>query len=251
MASGPINVLVWDENPKHAPKEVYPRNIRGAVADGLRDLGGAKVSVVEANLDEPDQGITEDRLSTADVLLWWGHARHGEVKQEVADAVKKHVHERGLGLIVLHSGHYSKVFKTVLDSTGHLFGGWREGYFDAEPEEITVCAPKHPIAAGVDDFVLPSEEMYGAPFGAPSPEVVVFQSYFPANGEYFPSFALTVGKGLNEERTSPNRKPTDEGFEGIGRVFYFRPGHETFPTYFNPNIQRILWNAVQWAAHRS
>jgi trehalose utilization protein len=200
MSKKAINVIVWDENPGHGDKVGYPNSLRRAIGDGLRELGGSGVDVLEAHLDEPSQGITEDRLASADVLLWWGHARHGQVEQSVADLVKKHVHEDGLGLIILHSGHYSKVFKTVLDAPGHLRGGWREDN-DNDVEEITVCAPKHPIAAGIDDFIIPREEMYGAPFDAPPAKTVVFQSYFPVGDEYFPSFALTVGKGIDHTFT--------------------------------------------------
>jgi len=249
MSDRAIRVIVWDENPGHASKEIYPRSLRGAIGDGIRELGGSKVEVLEAHLDEPSQGITDDRLSGADVLLWWGHARHGEVKDEVAALVKKHVHENGLGFIPLHSGHYSKTFRQVLGAPGHLRGGWREEP-ETEPEEITVCAPKHPIAEGISDFVLPVEEMYGAPFDAPPSQVVVFQSYFPAGGEYFPSFALTVGKGIDPAFTSGHGHGQNQG-EGVGRVFYFRPGHETYPTYHDKNVRKVIWNAVKWAAKRS
>ncbi len=247
--SSPIRVLVWDEDPPHAPKAVYPNSIRGAVAEGLIELGGAEVEVTEAHFDEPNQGITIDRLNNADVLLWWAHIRHAQVEDKVAEMIKKQVHEKGLGFIPLHSAHYSKPFKAVLEATGHLYGGWRDDLRD-ETEEITVCAPRHPIAEGVQDFVLPNEEMYGGPFGVPYPQVVVFQSYFPKGGEYFPSFATSVGKGIDPDFTSGGGKGHNRG-EGAGRVFYFRPGHETYPTYFDPNVRQILWNAVKWAARRS
>ncbi len=250
MAAEPIQAVVWDENPSHAPKEVYPRNLRGAIADGLAELGGDQIRVTEASIDDPDQGIPEPLLASADVLLWWAHIRHDEVEDALVERIKRHVHERGMGLIVLHSAHYSKVYKTVLGATGHLKGGWRESYPAQEIEEITVCAPRHPIAEGVSSFTLPNEEMYGSPFGAPAPEVVVFQSYFPNGGEYFPSFALTVGKGIDPEFESGPGGGVGQG-EGAGRFFYFRPGHEVFPTYFDPTVKRILWNAVRWASRRS
>jgi trehalose utilization protein len=249
MPDKTINVIVWDENPGHADKIMYPRGLRGAIADAIRQYGGTGVEVLEAHLDEPDQGITEARLAKADVLLWWGHARHGEVEQNVADMVKKRVHQDGMGLVVLHSGHYSKIFKTVLDAPGHLRGGWRDD-IASETEEITVCAPKHPIAEGIDDFIISREEMYGAPFDAPPAKTVVFQSYFPVGGEYFPSFAVTVGKGIDPEFTSGSGKGENQG-EGAGRVFYFRPGHETFPTFYDSNVQKVIWNAVNWCARRS
>ena len=162
--------------------------------------------------------------------------------------IKAAVH-KGLGFIALHSAHYSKPFRKVLDCTGHLYGGWRE----ADPpdtEELRVCAPKHPITQGVNDFTLPAEEMYGAPFGIPPFQTMIFQSYFPLGGEYFPSFVVTVGEGIDPEFTSGGGKGANRGM-GAGRVFYFRPGHEAFPTYYNPNVRQIMHNGVLWAAGRS
>jgi trehalose utilization protein len=246
MASNPVRVLVWDEAPGHADKTIYPKSLNGAIADGLNE--GGEIVAVTANLDDPNQGITEEALANADVLIWWGHIRHGEVTDETAQKVVTAVH-KGLGFIALHSAHYSKTFKGVLNCSGDLNGGWREGD-PADTEEITVCAPKHPIAEGVEDFVLDREEMYGAPFQGGQPEVVVFQSYFPMGGEYFPSFATTVGEGIDPNFTSGPGKGVGRG-KGAGRVFYFRPGHETFPTYHNPTIKRIIRNAVLWTAKRT
>ena len=149
-AQNPVRVLVWDEAPRHAPKELYPASINGAIAAALNEQGAGQIVAETANLDEANQGITAEKLKNYDVLLWWGHARHGEVKDEVAAIVKQAVHEDGLGFIPLHSGHYSKAFKAVLEATGDLKGGWREieGF---EAEEITVCAPRHPIAQGVEE----------------------------------------------------------------------------------------------------
>ena len=248
MSENPVRVLVWDEAPTHAPKSVYPDSINGAIAAGLNELGGGAIHATTANLDDPDQGITEDVLANIDVLMWWGHARHGEVADEKAEMIKAAVH-RGLGFIPLHSAHYSKPFQKVLNCSGHLNGGWREAQNPADTEEITVCAPKHPITQGVNDFVLPAEEMYGAPFGVPPPQAVIFQSHFPLGGEYFPSFVLTVGEGITPDFTSGPGGGVGRG-EGAGRVFYFRPGHETYPTYFDTNVRQILHNGVLWAARR-
>ncbi len=247
MSDTPVRVLVWDEAPKHAPKSVYPTSLNGAIAEGLNELGG--VTATPVNLDEPNQGITDDVLADTDVIIWWGHARHGEVTDETAAKVIKAV-KGGTGLIVLHSGHYSKVFQGTLNCTGHLKGGWREAENPADTEEITVCAPKHPIAQGVSSFSLPAEEMYGAPFDVPPPLAVIFQSYFPLGNEYFPSFVVTVGEGIDPEFTSGPGGGKGQG-EGVGRVFYFRPGHETYPTYFDPNVKKVIHNAVLWCAHKS
>lgn len=245
--SGPVRVLVWDENPPHAPKELYPNSINGAVADGLRQYGGDQIQAAVANLDDQDQGITEAVLSDTDVLVWWGHARHGQVEDKVASIIKEFAHNRGLGFIALHSAHYSKPFKAVLGATGHLKGGWRE---DGQPEEIYVCAPRHPIAQGINNFTLDAEEMYGSPFDVPPPQCMVFQSYFPAGGEYFPcGLAWSVGEGIDPAFTSGPGGGKGQG-EGAGRVFYFRPGHETHKTYYDPNVLKVITNSVLWAARR-
>lgn len=248
MPENPVRVLVWDEAPPHAPKSVYPSSINGAIAEGLNAMGGGAIAAKTANLDDPDQGITEAVLAETDVLVWWGHARHEEVADEKADLIKAAVH-KGLGFIPLHSAHYSKPFKKVLDATGNLYGGWREAD-PADTEEVRVCAPKHPIAQGISDFTLPAEEMYGAPFGVPPALVVIFQSYFPLGGEYFPSFVVTVGEGIDPEFACGPGGGANQG-RGVGRVFYFRPGHEAFPTYYDANIRQILHNGVLWAAGRS
>jgi len=250
MAERIINTLVWDENPGHAPKEVYPNSIRGAVADGLNELGAGRVKAVTAHQDEPEQGLSEERLSAADVLVWWAHIRHHKLEDDVLARVIKHVEERGMGFIALHSAHYSRPFKTLLHDEGHLKGGWRE-LTPMEPEEIRVCAPNHPIAQGVSDFRLEHEEMYGAPFQVPPPSCVVLQSYFPHDGRYFPSgITWTVGPGKTPGFTSGGGKGECEG-EGIARMFYFRPGHETEPTYFHPVVRRVILNAVVWCARGS
>ena len=240
----PLNVLVWDENPRHAPKELYPGNLRTAIADGLKELDAkGEMNVTAIHLDEAEQGVPESLLATADVLVWWGHARHGEVEAGLAERVKKHVHERGMGFVCLHSGHYSKTFQAVLGATGHLKGGWRES---TDSEQIRVCAPWHPIAEGVEDFTLPNEEMYGAPFDVPPPLEVIFQSRFSVDGATFPSgLVWTVGEGIDPKFTSGGGNAANQG-EGKGRVFYFRPGHETYPTYFDANVRRVIYNGVRW-----
>ena len=230
----PIRVLVWDEKPSHAPKSVYPESINGAVAKGLNELGDGQIKAVTANIEELEQGVSEHNLSQTDVLIWWGHARHSEVQESAASRIYHAVHDRGMGFIALHSAHYSKPFQWVMKCSGNL-GGWREAT-PPDTEEITVCAPMHPIAEGVQDFVLDQEEMYASPFDVPPPQTVVFQSFFPIGGEYFPAgICWELGEGKHSS---------------AGRVFYFRPGHETYPTYFDSNVKRILKNAVLWSAKR-
>ena len=219
-----LRVIVWGENvhegTHEAVRKIYPDGMHNVIAAGLRESGDELV-VSTATLQEPDHGLSEERLAATDVLTWWGHAAHGEVKDEIVDRVQKRVLE-GMGLIVLHSGHYSKVFKRLLGTSCSLT--WREA---GEKERIWVCNPGHPIAAGLDRyFELANEEMYGEPFGVPSPDEQVFISWFEG-GEVFRSGNCW--------------------FRGNGRIFYFRPGHETYPTYFDRNVRKVIANAVRWA----
>jgi trehalose utilization protein len=219
-----IRVVVWGENVHEQKSEVirkvYPEGIHQCIADGLSV--DSSFGVGTATLQNPEHGLSEARLSETDVLLWWGHMAHAEVADEIVDRVQKRVLE-GMGLIVLHSGHYSKVFKRLMGTTCSLT--WREA---GEKERLWVCNPGHPIAQGIKTyFEIPHEEMYGEPFGIPTPEETVFISWFEG-GEVFRS-------GCCWKR-------------GNGKIFYFRPGHESFPTYRQPEIQTILRNAVHWVA---
>lgn len=219
-----LNVVVWGENvhEKRHPQvaAIYPRGMHEAIAEGLR-ASGPDLAVSTATLQDPEHGLPEERLAATDVLLWWGHVAHNEVADAVVDRVQARVLE-GMGLIVLHSGHYAKIFKRMLGTSCSLT--WREA---GERERLWVCNPGHPIAAGIDRCIeLPAEEMYGEPFGIPAPDEQVFISWFEG-GEVFRSGCCW--------------------FRGNGRVFYFRPGHETYPTYYDPNIRRVLANAVRWA----
>jgi trehalose utilization protein len=220
----PLRVVVWGENVHEwknpAVAAVYPHGMHLAIAEGVRALlPGAVVST--ATLQEPEHGLTEERLAATDVLTWWGHVAHREVNDAVVARVQKRVLE-GMGLIVLHSGHYSKIFKRLLGTSCSLT--WREV---GERERLWVCHPGHPIAAGIDrHFELPHEEMYGEPFGIPPPDEQVFISWFEG-GEVFRSGCCWT--------------------RGNGRIFYFRPGHETYPTYFDPNVRRVIANAIAWA----
>lgn len=215
-------VLVWDENGGHVPLAIYPDGIRGTLAALFNQHEDLQAEAV--HLDQPAQGL--NRLNQADLLVWWGHQRHGELAASQAEAIAERVRQ-GMGLMVLHSGHYSQPFKRVLNCSGELLGGWRE---DERPEELRVCAPWHPICQGIPDFTLAQEEMYGAPFDVPPPDAVLLQSYFPAGGESFPSgLVWTVGQG---------------------RVFYFRPGHETCPSYHHQTVQQLLLRAALWLVRR-
>jgi trehalose utilization protein len=216
-------VTVWNEfRQEHADAPVaaiYPHGIHAAIAAGLREAG---FDVRTATLDEPEQGLSDRVLADTDVLTWWGHAAHSEVD----DAVVERVHSRvldGMGLIVLHSGHASKIFRRLMGTSCEL--KWREA---GEHERIWVVDPAHPIAEGLgESFLIDEEEMYGEHFDVPAPDRLVLVSWFKG-GEVFRS-------GCCYER-------------GRGRIFYFRPGHETHPTYFHPEVRRVIANAVRWAA---
>ena len=218
----PLRVTVWNEfrheksNPKVA--SIYPEGIHGAIAAFLGAEGDIEVRT--ATLDEPDHGLTAEVLETTDVMIWWGHMAHHEVDDATAAAVQRRVLE-GMGLLVLHSGHYSKVFQRLMGTTCSL--KWREA---DDKERLWTIMPSHPVAAGLPEhFELPREEMYGEPFGIPEPDELVFISWF-TGGEVFRSGAAWR--------------------RGHGRVFYFRPGHETYPTYHDANVQRVITNAVRW-----
>ncbi|HYP16518.1 MAG TPA: ThuA domain-containing protein [Opitutus sp.] len=220
----PLRVVVWGEN-VHEHKSakvgaVYPNGMHHVIADGLRGLLPDAV-VSTATLQEPDHGLTEERLAETDVLTWWGHTAHDQVADAIVARVQRRVLE-GMGLIVLHSGHYSKLFKRLMGTSCSLT--WREA---DERERLWVCNPGHPIAQGIDRcFELPAEEMYGEPFGIPPPDEQVFISWFEG-GEVFRSGCCWT--------------------RGNGRIFYFRPGHETYPTYYDANVRRVIANAVTWA----
>jgi trehalose utilization protein len=214
-------VVVWNENVHEQRSQeiraVYPNGIHSQIASILGD----EVPVETAILQDPEHGLGEERLAQTDVLLWWGHVAHNEVSDTVVDRVHKRVLE-GMGLIVLHSGHYSKIFKRLLGTTCSLT--WREA---AEKERLWVCNPGHPIVQGLGPyFEIPHEEMYGEPFAIPIPDETVFISWFEG-GEVFRS-------GCTWKR-------------GNGKIFYFRPGHESYPTYYQPEVQLVLRNAVRWA----
>lgn len=226
---GPIRILVWNEYVHERHRDdvaaVYPNGIHAAIAEGLLELIGHRAVVRTATLDEPEHGLDQAALDATDVLFWWGHVAHDQVDDRVVDRVQAAV-LAGMGLVVLHSGHASKPF-TRLMGTGCMLR-WRES---GERERIWVVDPSHPIAAGIDNeqFELAQTEMYGEFFDIPAPDELIFISWFEG-GEVFRS-------GCTFRR-------------GAGRIFYFRPGHETYPVYFDPHVRRVLANAAEWAAQR-
>lgn len=216
-----IRVTVWNEyyheQNDEAVKAVYPEGIHGCLAGFL---AGKDMTVRTATLDEPDCGLPQEVLDETDVLIWWGHKRHGDVPDEVVQRVQKAVLS-GMGAIFLHSAHYSKPFRALMGTSCTL--NWRE---DGDRERIWAVDPSHPIVQDLPPyFVLPREETYGEPFGIPEPDKLVFLAGYEG-GEVFRA-------GCCWRR-------------GNGKVFYFQPGHETFPTYRIPEVQTVLRNAVRW-----
>ena len=216
-------VTVWNEfrHEKSDPEvaAIYPDGIHTTIAKALGEHG---IEARTATLDEPEHGLTDEVLDATDVLVWWGHLAHEEVDDEIVDRVQKRVLD-GMGLIVLHSGHGSKLFRRLMGTTCNL--KWRES---TDTEVLWNLAPGHPITAGLGEhFIIDKEEMYGEFFEVPTPEALVFVSWF-TGGEVFRSGACYT--------------------RGTGKIFYFRPGHETYPTYHHADVQRVIANAARWAA---
>ena len=218
-----IKVTVWNEfqHEKHSEevRAVYPNGIHNAIADFLRS---DEIEVRTATLDDPECGLTEEVLKDTDVLIWWGHIAHDKVPDEVVARIRTEI-LTGMGLIVLHSGHHSKIFRSMMGTSCNL--SWRE---DGDLERIWTINPAHPIAKGVGRyFEIEGVETYAEPFGIPEPDEVVFMGWYEG-GEVFRS-------GCTFHREN-------------GRIFYFQPGHETFPIFYHETVQTIIRNAGEWAA---
>ena len=196
----------------------YPNGIHNYIKDFLSVNPDFEITTV--TLDIPECGLTEELLNNTDVLLWWGHMRHGDVSDEVANRVKRRV-LKGMGFIPLHSSHASKPFMLLMGTNCRLH--WCDGH----KEVLWTITPGHRIAKDVPEhFIIDEEEMYGEPFGIPNPDEVVFIGWFN-HGNVFRS-------GVTFRR-------------GFGKIFYFQPGHESNPTYHNKNVQKIIENAIYWA----
>lgn len=227
MGSEKLTILVWNEGVHEARNEpatmaeMYPDGMHGAIAAGL----GAHypdADITTATLADPEHGLSEEVLAKTDVLLWWGHIAHDQVSDEVVERVQRHV-LGGMGLIVLHSGHFSKIFIRLLGTTCSL--KWRN---EGERELVWTVKPSHPIAAGIESpLIIPEQEMYGELFDIPEPDDLIFISSF-TGGEVFRS-------GVTFSR-------------GNGRIFYFSPGDQEYPVYHQPQIQQVLANGVGWVA---
>jgi trehalose utilization protein len=219
-----LGVTVWGENvhERENPivRQVYPKGMHTTIAEGIGEKD--EFDIRTATLHDPEHGLTEEALERTDVLVWWGHAAHGKVKDQIVERVLARVWQ-GMGFIALHSSHYSKPFMRLMGTSCSLT--WREA---GEKERLWVCNPAHPIARGIDRyFEIENTEMYGEPFAIPTPDELVFISWFEG-GDVFRS-------GCTWKRAN-------------GKIFYFRPGHEVYPIYYHPVVRLVLRNAVKWAA---
>ena len=218
-----IRVLIFNEyyheRVEESARSVYPEGIHKVLADFLAD---DDIQIKCTTLEDDECKITKEMLDETDVLIWWGHVRHKLVPDEVAALVRDAVLS-GMGAIFLHSGHHSKPFKTLMGTSANLC--WRES---GDSELVWVVEPSHPITRGINRyFKLDAEETYGEPFVIPTPDKLLLLANF-SGGEVFRAGCL---------------------FErGNGKIFYFQPGHETFPTYYNPDVQTVIKNAVRYLA---
>lgn len=221
-----IRVTVWNEfiheKNDDRTRAVYPEGLHNA----LKELLSCDDVIVQtATLEQPECGLTEDVLSQTDVMLWWGHMRHELVPDAVAERVVRRV-LAGMGFIALHSAHFSKPFRMLMGTSCAL--RWHEV---GERERVFVISPTHPICRGLPPyFELEHEEMYGERFDIPTPDELLLISWFQT-GEVFRSGCLWQ--------------------RGRGKVFYFQPGHETYPTYKeNEHVRAVIRNAVRYVAPR-
>ena len=216
------NVTIWNEY-RHEKSDddvaqIYPNGMHAPIVNHLETQG---FGVQVATLDQPDHGLTEEVLEKTDVLTWWGHKAHNEVEDGSVDRVYQRVLD-GMGLIALHSSHFSKIFRKLMGTSCGIY--WRK---DGGKERLWVVSPSHPIAAGMNDYIeIPHAEMYGEPFDIPEPETLVFVSWFPG-GEVFRSGCCYT--------------------RGRGKIFYFRPGDEVYPIYHQPEVLQIIERSILWA----
>lgn len=219
-----IKVTIWNEG-RHEQtdaivQELYPDRMDGAIAKGI---ASPDFEIRRTTLDDPEQGLPDSLLDDTDVLLWWGHVAHEEVSDSLVDRVQQRI-LKGMGIVFLHSGHHSKLFRRLMGTNANL--SWRE-LPEGDLERVWVINPSHPIAEGLPPyFEVPASEMYGEPFDIPAPDELLFISWY-SGGEVFRS-------GCTFQR-------------GRGRIFYFSPGHETYPVYHNPYVIKVISNGIHWA----
>ncbi len=220
-----IKVTVWGENihERRDPQvaAIYPRGMHTTIAEAISERLGLLSDVRTTTLDSPDSGLSHELLQNTDVLVWWGHLAHDAVPDHLVDEVVERIW-RGMGLVMLHSGHLSKIFRKLMGTSCNL--RWRSS---GDRETVWTVDPSHPIAKEVPEvFVIEAQEMYGEHFDIPAPEELVFISSF-LGGEVFRS-------GCCFRR-------------GRGRIFYFSPGDQEYPVYHHPEVRKVIANAVAWA----
>jgi len=218
-------VVVWSEGT--APKNVFPNDINGAIAEGLtKSLPDWEV--VKAGIDDPEQGLPDDLLKKCDVLVWWGHKKHGKVKKDLVEKVAARVKDEGMGFISLHSSHFAEPNKKLMGTACT----WSAYKTDSTTLKVTVEIPDHPIVAGLPkEFTIEHSERYSEPYAVPEPKAV------PLKGVHT----------LKDGKEDPSRVGLCWEI-GKGKFFYLQAGHETSPVYFDENIRKIMANAVKWAA---
>ena len=218
-----LNVVIWNEyrHEKSKPEvaALYPNGLHAKIKEFL-DVN-EDMEVTLAALDDPDQGLSDERLENTDVLVWWGHMAHKEVNDELVEKIRQRVYLGKMGFVGLHSAHHSKPFRAILGTNGNLSWGRNQ------KEIMWNLMPSHEIAAGIPDhFCLESEELYSEPFFIPQPDELVFGGWFEDG------HIMRTGACFRR---------------GAGKVFYFQPGHETCRSFYNPYVQRIITNAIRWA----
>ncbi|CAG7615386.1 ThuA domain-containing protein [Paenibacillus allorhizosphaerae] len=223
--AGKIRITIWNEfyheQRLAVVKEIYPEGIHRALADYLENAPDLEIAT--ATLYDPHQGLPDDVIEKTDVLIWWSHLKHEEVSDAIVDKLHRRIIEGAMGAIFLHSASGSKLFKRLMGTTGG--GKWREAH---EKERLWVLKPGHPIVDGIGEYIeLPHEEMYGEPSNIPEPDELIFMSWFEGGEVMRSGNAYTRGKG---------------------KVFYFRPGHEEYPTYYNKDVLKVIENAARWVA---
>lgn len=218
-----IRVTIWNEFRHEKTNEKVQRYYPNGIHEYIKSFLSAdeELEITCVALDDPECGLPDELLEATDVLMWWGHMAHGEVPDALVKKIRKRVY-LGMGFIALHSAHHSKPFREIVGTTGHLHWG-RD-----QKEVVWNLMPAHPIAAGIPThFCLEKEELYAEPFAIPQPDALVFGGWYE-DGYIFRSGACFL--------------------RGAGKIFYFQPGHESRAAYHNEYVQRILKNAVHWAA---
>ena len=272
----PIRVLIWDEQQPQQAQGYGDKFLGETLAAGLADRPG--LSIKTAKLADPEQGLSNATLDETDVLVFWCHRKVKEQDDARVEAVVKRVQAGKLGFIALHSAHWAKPFVRLmqerskadalaaLPAAERASAQWvfvnaapyykgvkagaplspsvkRDGNSytltlpqcvfptyrnDGAPGHVTVTNAAHPIAAGLPaKWDIPQTEMYGEPFHVPAPDEVVFEERWD-KGEHFRS-------GITWQ-------------VGAGRVFYYRPGHETYPIFKQPENIKVVENAIRWTA---